>query len=83
MKNFKQKDLEKLCRQQIWQFEGPYEKTEDVLEKRVTILEDKMLGIIEKVAQRKTQMANRRHYRKGEGEAKMEKDSKSVKKRGG
>ena len=50
MKNFKLKDLEKLCRQQIWQYEGPYEKTEDVLEKRVTILEDKMLGIIEKVA---------------------------------
>ena len=50
MKNFKQEDLEKWCRQQTWQYEGPFEKTPEFLEKRVTKLKEKIIEIIEKVA---------------------------------
>ena len=50
MKNFKQEDLEELCRQQNWKYTGPNERTEEVLENRVTELEEKMIKIIEMVA---------------------------------
>ena len=50
MKNFRQEDLEELCRQQNWQYRGPYEKTEETLEKRVAELEEKIIQVIEHVA---------------------------------
>ena len=50
MKNFRQEDMEELCRQQNWQYGGPYQKTEEILEKRVAELEEKIIQIIEKVA---------------------------------
>ena len=50
MKNYRQEDLEELCRQQSWQFGGHYEKTQELMEKRVAELEEKMIQVIEKVA---------------------------------
>ena len=50
MKNFRQADLDRLCRQENWQYGGTYEKTQEVLEKIVAELEEKMIFIIEKVA---------------------------------
>ena len=50
MKNFRPEDLVKLCRQQNWQYAGPLEKTQDVLEIRVAELEEKIIEVVEKVA---------------------------------
>ena len=52
MKNFKPDDLEALCRQESWshQVQGEDQRTEYMLNLRVNNLEDKINGILEKVA---------------------------------
>ena len=77
MKNFRQEDLEKMCRQEKWQYEGPYEKTQEILEKRVEELEEKMIQIIEKVAP----MMVKRTKQKGQPKWMTEELTKKVKER--
>ena len=52
MKNFKADDLEALCRKESWshQVQGEDQRTEYMLNLRVNNLEDKINGILEKVA---------------------------------
>ena len=77
MKNFRQEALEKMCRQEKWQYEGPYEKTQEILEKRVKELEEKMIRIIEKVAP----MMVKRTKQKGQPKWMTEELTKKVKER--
>ena len=56
MKNFRAEDLEELCKQQDWRFEGSSERTKEILEKRVAALETKILSILERVAPMKVKM---------------------------
>ena len=56
MKNFRVEDLEELCKQQDWRFEGSSERTKEMLEKRVAALETKILSILERVAPMKVKM---------------------------
>ena len=50
MKDFCLEDLEQLCRQEDWRYLGVEPRTEDMLEKRVQLLEDKINNILERVA---------------------------------
>ena len=50
MKNFKLENLEELCRQESWRYQGKESRTEEMLNARVATLEGKINSILEKVA---------------------------------
>ena len=54
MKNFCLDDLEELCRQENWKYRETEPRTENMLEKRVKRLEEKINNILEQVAPMKT-----------------------------
>ena len=54
MVNYQKKNLEDLCKQEQWEYLGQKERSENMLEERVERLEEKMQGMLEKVALMKT-----------------------------
>ena len=50
MKNFNLEDLEELCRKELWTYRGEEPRNEKMLNERVETLEDKINGVLEKVA---------------------------------
>ena len=50
MKNFKLENLEELCRQESWRYQGKESRTEEMLNARVATLEGKINSILKKVA---------------------------------
>lgn len=49
-KNFKLESLHQLCREEKWHFQGTGPRTEEMLDRRVQQLEDKIINVLEKVA---------------------------------
>ena len=58
--NYRKEDLERMCRQEQWEYEGTEERSEKMLEARVERLEDKIQAILEKVAPMKTKTLSAR-----------------------
>ena len=50
MKDFRLEDLRELCKHETWRYQGVEPRTENMLERRVQLLEEKIYIILEKVA---------------------------------
>ena len=58
--NYRQEDLERMCKQEHWHYEGTEERSEGMLNARVERLEEKIQAILEKVASMKTKILKAR-----------------------